>query len=69
MEVFFNLYYKVKFYIKVQLVQFLTYNLIDIVNVEVTSNNGQTKIESIYFEYMIDKFKLEYNENVYYRAK
>ena len=69
MEVFFNLYYKVKFYIKVQLVQFLTYNLIDIVNVEVTSNNGQTKIDSIYFEYMIDKFKLEYNENVYYRAK
>ncbi len=47
----------------------LSYNLIDAGNVEVTGADGQTKTESIYFEDMGDKFKLEYNKNVYYRTK
>lgn len=47
----------------------LSYNLVDAGNVEVTGADGKTKTESIYFEDMGDKFKLEYNKKTYYRNK
>ncbi len=47
----------------------LAYNLVDASNVEVTGADGKTKTESIYFEDMGDKFKLEYGKKTYYRAK
>lgn len=47
----------------------LDYNLIDAGNVQVTGADGKPKTESIYFEDMGDKFKLEYNKKTYYRTK
>lgn len=47
----------------------LAYNIVDAGNVEVTGADGKTKTESIYFEDMGDKFKLEYGKKTYYRTK